>query len=348
MYSSTGSITPLPIRAAAADLSGGLRLAGNIPLSTGSWPCPRRRPQPQAAGMRGEDLLHDARNLMSALGLYCDLLAMPGVLQPRHRKYAEDLRLVGTRSEALIGRLMEQLARSAAEVPAPEGTGPESPALNLGAATAPVDSCSPAWLRVLLPAQAPCRDAGVAPASLRGTVERCLGLLTQVAAGRAIEVSFGEAAVAPVRIGEEELERILVNLVRNSAAALERAEAPAGAAGAIRIEVGMLTGGVGDPQAWPFRRVRLTVDDAGCGMAPEQIQRLLGASGVRSRGTHGIGFRIVRELVAASSGELRVRSAPGMGTRVQIEWPLAAMSLPDSARSLRRASAPAAGRRVSC
>ena len=290
--------------------------------------------------MRGEDLLHDARNLMSALGLYCDLLAMPGVLQPRHRKYAEDLRLVGTRSEALMGRLMEQLAPRAAE-----GTAPEGPALNLGAAPAP-DACSPAWLRVPLPAQAPCRDAEAAPASLRRTVERCLGLLTQVAAGRAIEVSFGEAAAAAVRIGEEELERILVNLVRNSATALERAQAPADAAGAIRIEVGMLTGGVGDPQSWPFRRVRLTVDDAGCGMAPEQMQRLLGASGVRSRGTHGIGFRIVRELVAASAGELRVRSAPGMGTRVQIEWPLAAMSLPDSA--LRRAFAPAAGRRVSC
>ena len=59
--------------------------------------------------MPGEDLLLDARNLMSILGLYCDLLATPGVLQPQHRKYAEDLRLVGTRSEALIGRLMEQL-----------------------------------------------------------------------------------------------------------------------------------------------------------------------------------------------------------------------------------------------
>ena len=85
--------------------------------------------------MCGEDLLHDARNLMSVLGLYCDLLAMPGVLQPRHRKYAEDLRLVGTRSEALIGRLMEQLAPPAAEGPAPEGTGP---LLNVGAAPPPV------------------------------------------------------------------------------------------------------------------------------------------------------------------------------------------------------------------
>ena len=64
--------------------------------------------------MPGEDLLLDARNLMSILGLYCDLLASPGVLQPEHRKYADDLRLVGTRSEALIGRLMEQLTSAPA------------------------------------------------------------------------------------------------------------------------------------------------------------------------------------------------------------------------------------------
>ena len=55
-----------------------------------------------------EGLLHDARNLMGAIGLYCDLLSMPGVLQPEHHGYAEELRLLGTRSGALIQHLMEQ------------------------------------------------------------------------------------------------------------------------------------------------------------------------------------------------------------------------------------------------
>ena len=90
--------------------------------------------------MRGEDPLHDARNLMSALGLYCDLLAMPGVLQPQHRKYAEDMRLVGTRSDALIGRLIQQLTRPAAEGPGPQNHGPEDtgPAPNGYAVPQPV------------------------------------------------------------------------------------------------------------------------------------------------------------------------------------------------------------------
>src|ERR1700744_1452709 len=61
------------------------------------------------AQAQGEALLHDARNLIGTLGLYCDLLSMPGVLKPQHRQYADDLRLVGTRSEALIERLIGRL-----------------------------------------------------------------------------------------------------------------------------------------------------------------------------------------------------------------------------------------------
>jgi hypothetical protein len=104
MQSCTGPFTTfLPVFAAAPDLPGKPRLAGNIPFPAISGPDP--------------GLLHDAGSLMSVVGLYCDLLAAPGVLQPRHRKYAEDLRLVGTLSEAMLGRLMEQLARGAAEDP---------------------------------------------------------------------------------------------------------------------------------------------------------------------------------------------------------------------------------------
>src|ERR1019366_3115065 len=116
------------------------------------------------ASVRGEGLLHDARNLMGTLGLYCDLLSMPDVLKPEHRQYADDLRLVGTRSGALIEHLIEHLAQSHAN----KGT--------------------------LHP---------VKPVSLRGVVERCSGLLSLVADGCAIEVGYGEAAAAPVEVAEE-------------------------------------------------------------------------------------------------------------------------------------------------
>ena len=79
-----------------------------------------------------------------------------------------------------------------------------------------------------------------------------------------------------------------------------------------------------DPRPWPLRRVRLTVEDSGCGMTAEELERILSVTRAPSRGRHGIGFRVVRELVAASGGDLRVMSSPGIGTRVQIEWPVTA------------------------
>jgi signal transduction histidine kinase len=270
---------------------------------------------------------------MGALGLYCDLLSMPGILKPEHRHYAEEVRLLGVRSGAMIQKLMERRAQ----------------------ASAASSECICHSTRSR-PAGASMRLAGsdgvgqseneVPPVSLRAIVERSSGWLRRVGGGRAIEIHYGAAASVPVRVPEEAVERILVNLVRNAATALDRrGSAPdAGdsvresdvavcdtigepvadvARATIRIGVGMLVNRVGDPKPWPFRRVRLTVEDSGCGMTAEQLERLVCGSRAPSRGSHGIGFHVVRELAAASEGDLRVMSEPGAGTRVQIEWPIA-------------------------
>jgi len=305
---------PIPIRAATpAALAGAVR---GVPP----------RPAPGRSSVaNGEGLLHDARNLTGALGLYCDLPSLPGVLKPEHIHYAAELRLLGARSGALMERLTLSLL-------ATEGGTKAAPAGEAGAVT------FSGGAEIEMAAR---------PVSLREIVERCSGLLGRVAGGRAIEVSYGPSSSSPVLAGQEDVERILVNLVRNSAAALDAREAARGQArdavagarstvremvrdrtadpapDAVRIGIGVLQNAVGDPRPWPFRRVRLTVEDSGCGMAPEQLERLLQGARALSRGSRGIGFRVVRELVAAGGGDLRVMSAPGLGTRVQIEWPVA-------------------------
>jgi signal transduction histidine kinase len=314
---------------------------------------------PGSAQVQGEGLLHDARNLMGTLGLYCDLLSMPGVLKPEHREYADDLRFVGTRSGALIERLVAHLVQSGAD------------GLRQGARSRAEDGAAPSHLASpTQPGRSVDSRCAVRPVSLRRIVERCSGLLSRVASGREVEVRYGEAADVPVPVAEDAVERILVNLVRNAAAALaqrtlscdsaEKTESfrddEAETTGTIRIGVGLLVNRVGDAKPWPFRRVRLTVEDSGRGMTQEQLEGLLSDSKLPSRGTHGIGFRVVRELVTASNGDLRVMSAPGIGTCVQIEWPIAAAPLPEttetrvnSAKALLRAgSGPAAAGWVSC
>ena len=310
MYSSTGRITP-PL----------LMQTAHPPNGRTMWLAPIQPP----VQVQSDGLLHDARNLMGTLGLYCDLLSMPGVLKPEHREYANDLRLVGTHSGALIERLAEQLTQERVD-----GCGRAVRSRSMDAN--PTASTGMQMARIV---SAP----RPAPVSLRRTIERCLGLLSRVACGRCVEVDYGEAAAAPVAVDEEAVERIVVNLVRNAAAALaEQGAAAQGGAGAgevrqglaaIRITVGALVNRVGDPRPWPFRRVRLTVDDCGIGMDPDQLERLL--RGSPPRGGHGIGFRVVRELVATSGGELRVKSAPGVGTCVQIEWPATVAALAEGA-----------------
>jgi signal transduction histidine kinase len=327
------------IRRSAALCAGALALLAIEPVSGGGI-CgtpPRQHEADRSSGgdvadpVGDKGLSHDALNLLGAVSLYCDLLSAPGVLKPEHRHYAEELRIVGTRSSALVARLMH--SSPAADLPTRGAAGEGKPA-------------RPLSLAALNTAR---------PVTLRTIVMRCSGVLGQLAGGRAIEVIYGAAASMPVLVSEETVERILVNLVRNAAAALEERDAlrcgkgeglpVAGRVatdsvtlressdgtddetpGAIRIGVGQLVNRVGDPRPWPFRRVRLTVEDSGCGMTPQQLDQVLCAGGEPLQGGRGIGLRVVRELVALSGGQLRAMSAPGVGTRMQIEWPAVAMA----------------------
>jgi signal transduction histidine kinase len=320
-----------------------------------------RPAHPLPSNLRGEGLLHDARNLISAIGLYCDLLSMPGVLKPEHRQYPEELRLLGTRSRVLIEHLMRSLISQNLPDQDLSNQDPDQDFIVAECTDHEVEGPDGRSFPDAQPySRAPEHGTRVRPVSLRGTVERCLGLLRGVANGRPINVIYGPTADVPVWISEEAIERILVNLVRNASQALDRgartaladsdrADRPAqaglhtpdlthrrhrspgsssltGSRTAIRISVGPLLDRIGEPRSWPFQHVRLVVEDSGCGMEPAQLYSLLFGQTTSSRGTHGIGFRVVRELVTASNGDLRAVSTPGIGTQVQIEWPVAAAS----------------------
>jgi len=63
---------------------------------------------PDRLGPNGPGAAHDAGNLLSALHLYADLLAAPGVLRPEHAHYANELRTLAARSSAWLTRTRDQ------------------------------------------------------------------------------------------------------------------------------------------------------------------------------------------------------------------------------------------------
>jgi signal transduction histidine kinase len=216
----------------------------------------------------GAGLAHDAGNLLGALSLYSDLLAMPGVLHEEHRAYASELRMLSDRSWAMINRLVNH---SRAGLPTKEQA-----------------------------------EVSVLP----DVVDRCRGLLSRVA-GRTVEISYGVGAFQPVRVPVEAVERIVTNLVKNAAEATPWV-------GAISIDVeGVVEESERDEAR---RRVVLTVRDRGCGMDAAAVRRLMQAGGVSSANGRGLGFRVVRELVAMSGGCLNIESQPEVGTSISVEW----------------------------
>jgi signal transduction histidine kinase len=243
-------------------------------LNNAAMPVVRRAAAPAAwdataAGVaEGAGLAHDAGNLLGALSLYSDLLAMPGVLYEEHREYANELRMLSDRSWAMINRLVNH---------------------------------SRAWLPARVHA-----EVSVLP----DVVDRCCGLLCRVA-GRMVEISYGVGAFQPVRVPMEAVERILTNLVKNAAEATP-------CVGAISIHVeGLVEQVEGDE---PRRRVMMTVRDRGCGMDQTAVRRLVHAGGISTANGRGLGFRVVRELVAMSGGCLNIESQPEVGTSISVEW----------------------------
>jgi signal transduction histidine kinase len=227
---------------------------------------------PAAGVAEGAGLAHDAGNLLGALSLYSDLLAMPGVLHEEHREYASELRMLSDRSWAMINRLVNHS-------------------------------------RAGLPARVQA-EISVLP----DVVDRCRGLLSRVA-GRTVEVSYGVGAFQPVPAPVEAVERILTNLVKNAAEATPWV-------GSISIHIEGAMGRVADEDASADarRRVVLTVRDRGCGMDQAAVRRLMQPGGISSSNGRGLGFRVVRELVALSGGCLNVESQLEVGTSISAEW----------------------------
>ena len=72
--------------------------------------------------------------------------------------------------------------------------------------------------------------------------------------------------------------------------------------------------------------MRIAVRDHGIGIAPEALERIFErferAVSSRNYGGLGLGLYIVRRIVEAHGGTIRVESAPGEGSTFLVELPL--------------------------
>ncbi len=67
-------------------------------------------------------------------------------------------------------------------------------------------------------------------------------------------------------------------------------------------------------------RVHISFKDSGCGMSPEQVERLIEPFTSTTGGT-GLGMSIVYQIIRDHSGTINVRSREGKGTIISVELP---------------------------
>jgi two-component system, OmpR family, sensor kinase len=145
-----------------------------------------------------------------------------------------------------------------------------------------------------------------------------------VASGRPIDLIVAPGAAYLVDGDEARLRQVIGNLVNNALA-----HTPTGTPVRVRIGSGTLTpekSGTGASE--PVPAVVLDVEDDGPGMTAEQAQRVferfyrVDQARTRTSGGTGLGLSIVASLVAAHSGTVSVRTAPGKGADFQVKLPL--------------------------
>ncbi len=147
--------------------------------------------------------------------------------------------------------------------------------------------------------------AGLGPLDVNELVREMTAFLESVVGPRGIELKLALADDLPmIQFSKQHLERIVWNLVNNSAEAL-------GQAGSIAVAT---------------RRQRdeivLTVVDDGPGIEPEIKDQVLEPFFTTKPNGTGLGLSICRSLVWQHGGAIELESAPGKGTSVEIRLPV--------------------------
>jgi signal transduction histidine kinase len=68
--------------------------------------------------------------------------------------------------------------------------------------------------------------------------------------------------------------------------------------------------------------IELVVEDTGCGIPPEHLNKIQEPFFTTKAEGHGLGLAICRSIVAQLRGQFRIESAPGSGTRVLASFPV--------------------------
>jgi signal transduction histidine kinase len=262
---------------------------------------------PEVAAPTIAEVAHEARNMVTALGLYCDLLEQPGVFTTACEHYGSELRTVAAASRGLVNQLVSLCGTECPPEPTAEQSSNPRPA-----APRPLSKAAHYWNEV---SPTPIRD-------LAWELQTNRNLLTALAGPSVTLTVDALGGALPVRLGSEDFTRILVNLVKNAV------EAMSGSGGRIQLVLRECQAGPGEET-----RLLLNIEDNGQGIAPESLERIFESGYTATHATtdsadaqqvphRGLGLSITRSILESAGGSIRAANRDPFGACIQIELPV--------------------------
>jgi signal transduction histidine kinase len=262
------------------------------------------------------EVTHDARNMVTALGLYCDLLDEPGVIAVPFVHYAQELRLVAAASRRLVEKLMalDASVTSAGTLPGSLERAPGGWSSDTTSRPAPFGATALArkgrW--DLVPS--------IPVANLAAELLANRNLLAALAGPTVVLTVDAVGGAQPVRLTAEDVTRVLVNLVKNAAEAMP---------GGGRVHIALREQ---PPSDGAVACVELTVEDNGPGIPEGDLERIFtsgyGTHTTNQRATswpvshRGLGLAITRSIVEEAGGRVFASNRPQGGARFSLELPV--------------------------
>jgi signal transduction histidine kinase len=268
-------------------------------------------------------LAHDARNVLAAMDIYCELLSGPGVLNPAYHHLADELRLLRDSSSGLMDRLL------ILSIHPLHGDQPDYAQGDYQQAShqpGSLDSSFSDSSSSVLPSFA--EEASLVKessgrrsvASVKEELSASHRMLSALAGPKVqVELMTMDAPEGQLRIASGDFTRVLINLIRNAAEAM-------GTGGRIQISVRRA-----GPELSVEPAVLISVEDNGPGIPLSLLEKIFDLNSVSDVGEQqkrrmsfrprGLGLRIVRELVEGGGGIIRAGRLPERGSRFEIVLP---------------------------
>ena len=144
---------------------------------------------------------------------------------------------------------------------------------------------------------------------IRLTLQRALNLVKRDLDTRKINLKWGYQEVPPIFVNENGIMEILLNVILNAIEAM-----PEG--GELRVSL--------KPHQEPKKKgqyLQICIADTGCGIAPEDLDRISDRYFTTKKDGTGLGLAVVERIIKAHGGFVSVESELGKGTSFFVNLP---------------------------